>query len=130
MQRSILIIDDDEDDCMLIKDSLVQIGIRHPIKIVLGGQQALDLLQTLTLELPLLIILDLNMPLMDGFQVLDRINSDYKIPVVMYTTSCDDETVAKAKSAGAIDCIKKGTSYADNLKFAKYIFDLTKEFKS
>lgn len=128
MQRSILIIDDDEDDCMLIKDSLIQIGIKHPVSIALGGQQGLDMIKEMKNGLPLLIILDLNMPLMDGFQVLEKVADEYGIPVVMYTTSCDDETTAKLKSMGAIECVKKGTSYSDNLKFARYIADLTKGF--
>ena len=126
MQRAILIVDDDEDDCALIRDSLLQVGVRNPVDIALGGQQALDLMAKDKSNLPLLVILDLNMPQMDGFQVLDRIRDEYGISVIMYTTFCDDETSAKAKAKGAIDCIKKGTSYSDNLKFAKYIVDMVK----
>jgi CheY-like chemotaxis protein len=129
MQGNILVVDDDEDDCMLIKDSLFQVGLRYPIEIALGGQQALDILAQAKPNSFLLVILDLNMPLMDGFTVLSKIVDDYGIPVIMYTTACTDETTAKAKSLGAIDCIKKGTSYSDNLKFAKHIADLTRTFK-
>jgi CheY-like chemotaxis protein len=129
MQQHILVIDDDEDDCMLIKDSLFQVGLRYTVDIALGGQQALEMMAQMRSNPPLLIILDLNMPGMDGFEVLSKIASEYGTPVIMYTTACTDETTVKAKSLGAIDCVKKGTSYSDNLKFAKYITDLTKTFK-
>ena len=129
MQRSILVIDDDEDDCRIIKESLLQVGIRFPIHITMDGEQALGLLKEMKTNLPSLVILDLNMPGMNGMQVLEFINSEFGIPVILYTTSCDDATVIKAKGMGAVDCIKKGTSYSDNLKFAKYVADLMRSFR-
>jgi CheY-like chemotaxis protein len=128
MLRGVLVVDDDEDDCAFVKESLIQIGIRLPINFVLGGLDALGYLKACGENLPALIILDLNMPDMNGFEVLERINDEFGIPVIMYTTTCTEETQRRARELGAIDCIKKGTSYADNLKFAKYIFDVLKKF--
>jgi CheY-like chemotaxis protein len=129
MQRSILVIDDDEDDCRIIKESLFQAGFRDPVYSTLESSEAFKLLEQMKGNFPTLIILDLNMPLVSGMEILKLIVKGYGIPVIMYTTSCDDETVKEAKSLGAVDCIQKGTSYSDNLKFAKYVSDLLRNYR-
>ena len=128
MQRSILVVDDDEDDCQLVKDGLIQVGLRFPVHTAAGGSEALEFLRSQSPNLPTLIILDFNMPRMNGLDVLRTIQELYHIPTVLYSTTCTPEIVSEARGAGAIDCIKKGTSYTDNLKFAKYISELVKKF--
>jgi len=128
VMKSILVVDDDEDDCTIIRDSLYQVGARYPIYTVHGGVQAFRMLDDMSGNLPALIILDLNMPRMNGLDVLAKLKSAHQIPVILYTTSCTEETTTKAKNLGAIDCIKKGNSYTDNLKFAKYVSGLLKDF--
>ncbi|HYG19332.1 MAG TPA: response regulator [Ohtaekwangia sp.] len=130
MEKEILIIDDDADDCMLVKESLQQVGWKQAIHHVLGGREALDLLSARKTEgtLPTVVILDLNMPQIGGMEVLTAIrNMGIQVPVVLYTTTCSDDMVTKAKSLGAYDCVKKGTSYADNLRFASRILSLANE---
>lgn len=124
--QGILIVDDDEDDCRLVKEGLYQVGLRLPIHIVMGGAEAIQFLGDNRTSLPSLIILDLNMPGMDGLEVLKNLK-EYSIPTVLYSTTCPPDVLRNARDAGAIDCIKKGTSYTDNLKFAKYIADLLKK---
>jgi CheY-like chemotaxis protein len=126
MGNDILIIDDDEDDCELLKKTLLQIGIKVPITCAHEGAGAFQSLRE-SKNLPAIIVLDVNMPLMDGFQVLQKLREEFQIPVILYTTHCNDEVVKRAKSLGAVDCIQKGTSYADNLKFAKRVHDLLRK---
>lgn len=127
MQPGILIVDDDEDDCRLVKEGLYQIGLRLPIHIVMGGVEALEFLKKNQTNLPSLIILDFNMPGMNGLEVLRTVHEEYGVPTVLYSTTCTPDVVREAREAGAIDCIKKGTSFTDNLKFAKYIGDLLRK---
>jgi CheY-like chemotaxis protein len=126
MRQSILLVDDDKDDCNFLHDSLIQIGVKLPIVFVHDGPSVFRLLESLNENLPKLIILDVNMPLMNGMVVLAKLNKEYKIPVILYTTSCSDEIIREAKANGAIDCVKKGTSYVDNLKFAKRVSELVR----
>jgi two-component system response regulator len=127
MQRGILIVDDDEDDCRLVKEGLYQVGLRVPIHIAMGGAEALEFLKANRSNLPALIILDFNMPQMNGLEVLRTVHEEYGIPTVLYSTTCTPDIVREAREAGAIDCIKKGTSFTDNLKFSKYIADLLRK---
>jgi CheY-like chemotaxis protein len=127
MRASVLVIDDDEDDYKFIKEGLILFGLRLSILWSADAPTAFKLLDDLKDNQPKLIILDVNMPVMNGMDALKFLIKTYQIPVVLYTTSCSDEIVQEAKRIGAIDCIKKGTSYADNLKFAKYVSDMLKK---
>lgn len=128
MDTGILLIDDDEDDIIFLRESLLQSGFRSSIDAVLSGPEAFHFLNERKEMLPSLIILDLNMPEMNGIEVLEKLQSDYSIPVIVYTTSCTDEIINEVKSRGAIDCLKKGTSYFDNLKFAAHVVQLLRSF--
>lgn len=128
MDAGILLIDDDEDDIIFLKESLLQSGFRSSIDAALSGQQAFQFLDERKEMLPSLIILDLNMPEMNGIKVLEKLQSDYSIPVIVYTTSCSDEIIDEVKKLGAMDCLKKGTSYSDNLKFATHVIQLMRSF--
>jgi CheY-like chemotaxis protein len=124
MERFILVVDDDEDDCRMVQESLRQIGVKIPVRFVYGGFECFELLDEPSANLPILIILDVNLPRMNGLEVLEQLNIKFKIPVIFYTTSCNEDLLVKARKLGAIDCVQKGTSYADNLKFAKRIKEL------
>lgn len=130
MEYTILIIDDDPDDCELVVEGLHQVGWRFQIESITDPEEALNFIEwkNRSNALPSIIILDLNMPKIGGMQVLAKIkeiNND--IPVILYSTTCTDEIVKQAKKLGAFDCIKKGTSYTDNLKFARLVLSLVKE---
>jgi CheY-like chemotaxis protein len=86
-----LYADDDPDDQSWVTDACRATGSRMDIRFVQNGKQALNYLQDCAAhELPVLIVLDLNMPELDGRQALQRIkaNERYReIPVVIVTTS-------------------------------------------
>ena len=130
MEYSILIIDDDPDDCELVVEGLHQVGWSFQIECIIDPEEAINFIEwkSKSNALPSIIILDLNMPKVGGMQVLAKIkeiNND--IPIILYSTTCTDEIVKQAKKLGASDCIKKGTSYTDNLKFARLVLTLVKE---
>lgn len=131
MSRSdgVLIIDDDEDDCRMVEEGLRQIGILERIEYKLGVKEGLEFLEDQKERLPKVVIIDMNMPLMNGTTGLKKIVESFNVKVIMYTTYCTDELVKEVKTLGGLDCVKKGTSYADNLKFARRVFDLLKQTK-
>ena len=128
MQECLLIIDDDSEDCDLLKETLIEIGVKLPVYVVHDGPAAFKFLESLNGNLPRLIILDINMPIMNGLIVLSKLNLKYSIPVILYTTSCDADLVREAKDLGALDCVKKGVAYADNLRFAKRVSEFVGSF--
>jgi signal transduction histidine kinase/DNA-binding response OmpR family regulator/CHASE3 domain sensor protein len=103
----ILVIDDDPDVRMLLEDTMVEAG--YQVKTAAGGQEGLKLAQE---ERPGMILLDLMMPGMDGFEVLERLRADPRtisIPVVVQTakTLTDQEREFLKQSATRI--IQKGS---------------------
>jgi CheY-like chemotaxis protein len=92
-QQHILLIDDDEVDVMTVRRSLRELGAEHPLDQVSDGEQALAFLRDSAHPLPGLILLDLNMPRMNGVEFLAIVKQDpllKRIPVVVLTTSQED----------------------------------------
>jgi len=95
MRNTILWADDDADDLQMMREILLKSNKAFDLIEVHNGKQALDYLQTAqeTKSLPCLIILDINMPVLDGKETLSIIKRTeaYKhIPVVVFTTSESD----------------------------------------
>jgi len=126
----ILLADDDEDDKVMLKDAFGDAGFTGSIYSVGDGAGLLDYLNKkgrfLNEECPRphIIILDLNMPKVDGRLALRHIKADSKlrnIPVIILTTSTSLEDVANAYSYGANTFITKPAIYADLVKIAKHM---------
>jgi two-component system, response regulator len=126
---TILVADDDDDDFMTINEAFEE--LRQSIKMihVTDGQKVLTYLQKcieMQHQLPDLILLDINMPRMDGIEALQRIkNSDeFKdIPILMYSTSSDMQQMRKCYSIGANGFVTKGSSFKIVLTFANNILN-------
>jgi CheY-like chemotaxis protein len=107
----ILMADDDSDDRLLAQDALDASGCKLELRFVEDGAQLLDYLNhrnefsdPLKSPLPGLIILDLNMPRVDGREALQEIKANphlKKIPVVVMTTSSADTDIASIYDLGA-----------------------------
>lgn len=85
--KIILLVDDDPDDQLIFADALSEIGENVECATANNGQEALRYLERM--PEPILIFLDLNMPVMNGFEFLTRIKEGEhsQIPIVIYTTS-------------------------------------------
>ncbi len=112
----ILYIDDDEDDLLIFGESIQAL---HPEVTVMkagGGEEGIAVLQRLEADcrpFPCLIILDMNMPRMDGRQTLRAIKNREKwmdIPVVIFTTSSNIPDIEFSRSYGTA-CITKPMNY-------------------
>jgi CheY-like chemotaxis protein len=111
-KKSILIVDDDTEDHLILQMYLEDLGIeRDRMTFAVHGKHALEYLDhTPAHQLPGLIVLDLNMPILNGTQTLIKLKEEprYKnIPVVMFSTSENEHEKRKCLSFGAEEyCIK------------------------
>ncbi len=107
----ILLAEDDEDDQELIAIAFDKVVPKHRFHITNNGQEALEYLSALPEKsLPCLIMLDLNMPILNGFQTLDALKQDTRyqhIPKVVFTTSDSEEDKAACLARGAKDYVVK-----------------------
>jgi len=120
----ILVADDDEDDCLLIRDALAECRINGDLQFVYDGKALMEVLngnirtgQAPPLaQLPDLILLDLNMPKKDGREALREIKKDpilRAIPVVILTTSSDSRDVEFCRRLGASSFITKPMIFSE-----------------
>jgi len=128
---TILMADDDEDDCMLAREALAESQYPSKLYIVKDGEELLNYLyrrghyaEETTSPRPELILLDLNMPKKDGREVLKEIKANpylRKIPVVVLTTSKAEEDIYHTYNLGANSFIIKPMQFASLVKIMKAI---------
>ncbi len=114
----VLLMDDDPGDVRLMQESLKKSKLLINMQTVENGQEGLDFLRKkgpyAKVVTPDLVLLDLNMPIKDGRQVLREIKSDVnlrKIPVVILTTSQQEKDVVESYSDGANCYIQKPVDF-------------------
>ncbi len=129
----ILLVEDDEDDVRMTQRAFKKGGITNRLYVVRDGEEAIEFLEHTDrysnpddAPRPGLILLDLNMPRMNGHEVLDRIKSNEElktIPVIILTTSTDQKDVARSYGHGANTFITKPVEFG---KFVDAIMTLGK----
>jgi CheY-like chemotaxis protein len=119
--KSILLIDDDEDEFYFFRDTFFETGIT--VYNACDGPCSLKLLEQLEQDLPSLIVLDLCLKKMPGMELLAKLKSKYSIPILIHSISFSDETALKAKKLGALDCVKKGNSCEEIEKLIQRFLD-------
>jgi chemotaxis family two-component system response regulator Rcp1 len=117
----IMLIEDSRADAKIFERALREGAVPHRLTVVRDGTEALEYLFGLLDEAaepdrePDLILLDINLPGIDGFQVLRRIKADPQLrilPVIILTTSDREEDVLRMYQAGANTYISKPAEYA------------------
>lgn len=117
--KTVLIADDDAEDCMLATEAFRESGAQGAFSCVLDGVALMDYLADCMegrgpQRLPDLILLDLNMPRKDGRTALVEIKSEpalQRIPIVILTTSEEQKDIAFTMKAGAESFITKPASF-------------------
>jgi len=115
----ILIAEDDMDDRYLMKTALEETGITEEVKYAENGVEVINFLEAViekngVYNYPRLILLDLNMPKMDGREVLKKIKTHEayrKIPVIVFSTTKNQLEVNRCYDLGANTYIIKPVSY-------------------
>ena len=118
---TILLAEDDPGHARLIEKNLRRSNVTNSIVKVSDGQQVIDYLFSTGQYAgskpasPLLMLLDLNMPVLDGFQVLKRMKADERtkrIPVIILTTTDDTREVSRCYELGCSVYVTKPVDYA------------------
>lgn len=121
--KKLLLADDDSDDAGLFCEALLEVCPDASCFLANDGNEVLDKLPDMT-ELPDLIVLDVNMPLMDGWECLTLLksNPEYQdIPVILYSTSSRPQDNQRARDLGAIFFYTKPEKFGDLKKFLKMV---------
>ena len=117
-QKKILLVDDDAEDRFIIADALETEANSSILLYAENGAEAISVLEHIgqSAELPCLIVLDLNMPKMNGTETLQYLKSStgFKhIPVIIYSTSENPLEKERCIRLGALDYITKPSSMAE-----------------
>ena len=128
MEKVILFVEDNESEEKLMMLAFRKIGVSNQIVVQRDGAAALDYIFEVGEHagrvggLPTVVLLDLNLPKIDGLEVLRRIRADERtrfLPVVVLTSSREDEDVLKSYSLGANAYVRKPVDFSRFAEAAK-----------
>ncbi len=129
---TILLADDNKNDVDLTLEAFAECNLANPVAVVRDGAEALDFLQRRGKYAarpacnPIMLLLDIKMPKVDGLEVLGEVKSDpalKSIPVVMLTSSAEEPDLAESYRLGANAYVVKPVNFQD---FAAAVSDLGK----
>ena len=128
VKKRILLADDDREDQFIISEAFDEIGVGDILHFEENGENVLAWLEQCIVEgsLPELIVLDLNMPKMNGTQTLLHLKQDERlrhIPVVIYSTSLNNIERDECIRLGAHSYVIKGITFNECKTIAKTLYD-------
>lgn len=112
--KPIMLVEDDSVDAMTVKRALKELKVNNPLVIQTNGEEALNYLRTDDNRKPCVILLDLNMPKMNGIEFLKiaKDNAVFRqIPVVVLTTSQDEQDKVESFQLSVAGYIVKPADY-------------------
>lgn|GEM_PF-35102 len=114
----VLVVDDSEDDILLLKEAFADCSLIDLVATAEDGETALRYMRGQTpfadAQRPAIVLLDINMPRMNGFEVLAEMRSDIRLaqtPVIMLTTSKQESDILRAYTDGACSFISKPVNF-------------------
>ena len=119
--KPILLVEDDDVDVMTVKRAFNDLKVTNQLVSTGNGEEALEYLRSQSNTKPSVILLDLNMPKMNGIEFLKTVKTDEalkKIPVVVLTTSGAEQDVVESFNLGAAGYMVKSVDY---MKFVDII---------
>lgn len=121
MNRPILLVEDNRDDVDLTVIALTEAKITNPVVVAVNGVEALDYLFGTgayagrdASEQPVVVLLDINLPLLDGMDVLRRMREDERTrrtPVVMLTSSTEQADISRTYDLGVNSYVRKPVEF-------------------
>ncbi len=112
--KSVLLVEDDAIDAMTVQRAFKDLKLTNPLAHVTNGEEALDYLRQPDHEPPCVILLDLNMPRMNGVEFMRIAKADpelRRIPIVVLTTSTEDSDVIDSYKLSVAGYIVKPVDY-------------------
>jgi two-component system, response regulator len=117
---AVLLVEDNPDDEELTLRGLRSVNLKAPVDVVRDGQEALDYLfgaqDQGAQPLPVVVLLDLMLPRVDGFEVLTRIRAEKRtrrLPVVILTSSSEDHDLINGYDRGANSYVRKPPEFEE-----------------
>lgn len=110
----ILLVEDDQVDVMTVKRALKEIHVTNPVVNLENGEEAVKFLRDPKSEKPCIILLDLNMPIMNGIEFLQVVKHDAQLkrtPVVVLTTSEEQQDKVSSFDLGVAGYMTKPVDY-------------------
>jgi CheY-like chemotaxis protein len=121
--KSILLVEDNPQDEILILRALRRANLANPVDVARDGQQALDYLfrqgeyaNREGANLPTVVLLDIGMPRLSGLEVLERLRADVRtklLPVVVLTSSDEERDRLKSYESGANSFVRKPMDFGE-----------------
>jgi CheY-like chemotaxis protein len=118
---TILLVEDNPDDILLTQRAFKKSNLKNELVVVEDGVEALEYLYGTghyegrnTRDMPVVILLDLKLPKMDGLEVLERIRNDERtklLPVVILTSSKEQEDLIRSYTLGANSYVRKPVDF-------------------
>lgn len=125
--NTILLIDDNSLEEILVASAIAEVSPHIQVRYVSGGSAGLEYLCNPSYSKPELVLVDINMPLMSGFEFLEHVNLVPElsaITFVMYSTSSSAADIEKARKSGASFYVVKPTEYDDLVSLFKELTNL------
>ncbi len=126
--RPVLVVEDEESDALLLELAMKEARVPNRLVVVRDGQELIEYLTVRTPftegVLPALLLLDLKMPRMDGFQVLSWLqrHPEFRaMPVIIFSASMCPGDIEKARQMGAHDYLEKPSEFAKLVDLARLL---------
>jgi CheY-like chemotaxis protein len=122
--QKLFITDDDEDDREILVLALEKYGFTGDISTFINGAKLLEYLETNPGEFPGLIVLDLNMPVMNGFETLAELKANVRfknIPVVILTSSSRQADEVTCQDLGSNHFFTKPSNVSDYRELSEFV---------
>jgi CheY-like chemotaxis protein len=122
--KAILLVEDDQVDVMTVRRALKELHVTNRLEHMENGEDALAFLRDTTKDRPCLILLDLNMPIMNGIEFLQEVKSDAElkcIPVVVLTTSDEQKDKLESFTLGIAGYMRKPVDYRQFVEIIRTI---------
>ena len=130
-EKLILLVEDNPDDVALTLRALKKNNIKNEVVVATDGAEALDYLfgtekyaERDTSKMPVVILLDIKLPKLDGMEVLKRIRSDDRtkfLPVVILTSSNEEEDMLNGYSLGTNSYVRKPVNFNDFIEAVRQL---------
>jgi CheY-like chemotaxis protein len=131
LDAPVLVAEDDANDVFLLRRAFQKAGVAHPVVVLRNGQEVVDYLTGSGMfanrkdqGTPALLFLDLKMPMMDGFDVLDWLQNcalKRKPPVVVLTSSNQEKDIQRARQMGAHEYRVKPQQFEELVEIVKEV---------
>lgn len=121
----IIIAEDDDQDFFLLTKAFTDVGVKNKITRCKNGEELVSHLKSMTSHDNVLVILDINMPKVNGFEALEKINAEsmMHVPIIVLTSSSAESHMIRSYEYGANSYIVKPVSFADFKRTANKIND-------